>query len=244
MKTQKDSSNAEEIHGRSQHPHPTATHKKDSLGDDHKQLSTTDQKEAASLLRQAPALLKQVEQSYLLQRNRRQYPTFRSSEVTVGPLLGVGGFGVVFEVENLTLQPDFQDVKEEVKEQPKAPDGSSSEIPSHRRKTSEVSFSIPSQIKNQPVTADPQKQATTESDDSHYDVRNARRHMVHFVRRDGDARYAIKRLQKDLPELARARGQIDLALEATFLSGLWHPNISECCPCSIDCAVSGVVVVD
>ena len=62
----------------------------------------------------------------------------------------------------------------------------------------------------------------------HYDVKGARQFMKEHVKRNGDARYAIKRLHKDLTQLERVRGMIDLALEAKFLSALWHPNISTC----------------
>lgn len=73
-------------------------------------------------------------------------------------------------------------------------------------------------------------------DEEHYDVDVARRHMRDNARRggagvgdgataSGDARYAIKRLHHGLGTLERARGTIDLAIEARFLSVLWHPNI-------------------
>ncbi|GKY91120.1 hypothetical protein MPSEU_000084800 [Mayamaea pseudoterrestris] len=225
---------------RSQHPHPTATHNQDRIDDDRKQTSN-DQKEASNLLRQAPQLLKQVEDSFLVKHHRRSYPTFRASEVTVGPLLGVGGFGVVFEVENLTLRllVDTDDDKgskaikrnEKLQEQPTELPNSFSESlarivtdtdkSAHQNKTSDVSFLTPIEQLNDFHD----DKASVDKDDSHYEVHSARRHMVQFVRRNGEARYAIKRLHKDLPELARVRGMIDLAMEATFLSGLWHPNI-------------------
>jgi len=75
-----------------------------------------------------------------------------------------------------------------------------------------------------------------DEDEEHYDYANARRYMEENVRRTktggvvgvdkGDARYAIKKLRlESLGPLERARGTIDLAIEAKFLSVLWHPNI-------------------
>lgn len=202
---------------RSHHPHPNTHHKQDSLEAELK--TTNDAKEAASLIRQAPVLLKQVQESYLLKHHRRSYPTFHKSEVDVGPLLGVGGFGVVFEVENLILRAESSDEKKHSLPAEEL----AFEQRTHHRNSSEVSFNIPDD--NPDDIAESKK--SLDKEESHYDVSNARSHMVKFVRRDGEARYAIKRLHKDLPELARARGQIDLAIEATLLSGLWHPNISE-----------------
>jgi hypothetical protein len=46
------------------------------------------------------------------------------------------------------------------------------------------------------------------------------------VTKNGYARYALKRLHNDLTELERARGMVDLAVEAKYLSLVWHPNIS------------------
>jgi hypothetical protein len=205
---------------RSQHPHPTATHNHNSLDNDWKKLSN-DQKEAAELLRQAPRLLQQVEESYLLRHHRRNYPTFHEFEVVIGARLGVGGFGVVFQIENLSLQPEIVELKcntheREIQEQPKEQDSSASS-PIHDEQIRENDKS------NDQFSG----KEDAHKDESHYEVQHARQHMARFVRRDGEARYAIKRLHEDLPELARARGQIDLAMEALFLSGLWHPNISK-----------------
>lgn len=63
-------------------------------------------------------------------------------------------------------------------------------------------------------------------DEFHYDVEKARELMTSRVTKNGYARYALKRLHNDLTELERARGMVDLAVEAKYLSLVWHPNIS------------------
>jgi hypothetical protein len=61
----------------------------------------------------------------------------------------------------------------------------------------------------------------------HYDVGTAREFMSQHYNRNGSARYAIKKLRPDLDELDRVRGAVDLAIEITMLSTIWHPNISK-----------------
>ena len=66
-------------------------------------------------------------------------------------------------------------------------------------------------------------------ENQHYNVDQARTLMVAIQRRNGtDARFAIKRLRKNLSEYERVRGIIDLAIETNVLARLWHPNISKC----------------
>ena len=49
--------------------------------------------------------------------------------------------------------------------------------------------------------------------------------MARRCLRKGVSRYALKRLHEELTELERARGIVDLAIEAKYLSVVWHPNI-------------------
>ncbi len=53
-----------------------------------------------------------------------------------------------------------------------------------------------------------------------------RQYMTENSQRDGDARYAIKRMkQKFDSDKKKHRGMLDLAIEASYLSSLSHPNI-------------------
>ena len=65
------------------------------------------------------------------------------------------------------------------------------------------------------------------NDHIHYDVTKARHFMSDRCKRHGSSRYALKRLHGCLDPAERARGMIDLAVEAKYLSVVWHPNISE-----------------
>lgn len=63
-------------------------------------------------------------------------------------------------------------------------------------------------------------------EDDFYDISEARELMAKNYMRNGDARYAVKYLRDDLSSpLEEARGRIDLAIEAKYLSVISHPNI-------------------
>ena len=62
-------------------------------------------------------------------------------------------------------------------------------------------------------------------EEDHYDILTAREHMATNFRRNGDARYAVKYLREDMDKLENARGKIDLAIEAKYLSVISHPNL-------------------
>jgi hypothetical protein len=206
------------------------------------------------LLAEASNLLKEVDESEILRNARKRlYPTFDRSEIKFGPLLGVGGFGIVFEVKDINLKIPTE-VEVDVSETKLHPTTTSSTDAS----TSESNGGNDGNggsVLNGGLTAlmlqnceeSPSSAITTiafngdlnhvaielpngvtAQDDAHYDVRIARKHMAHMVRRNGDARYAVKRLHRDLTDLERARGMIDLAIEAKYLSVMWHPNIGAC----------------
>ena len=180
-----------------------------------------DRQEARNLLAKAPGILQLVDESDLLQQGKRSYPTFARSEVKAGPILGSGGYCSVFEIQDFELiVPTVVEGTVDSKEVAAA-ETESSEVDAKR--SSSVSFS--------PDTAELLKGSfaleDTYEDEPHYDVEGARQLMKDHVLRNGEARYAVKSL-KSLNELERARGMIDLAIEAKFLSVLWHPNIGTC----------------
>ena len=149
----------------------------------------------------------------------REYPVFERCEIVVGPVLGVGGFGVVFEVDKIALI-------------------STQEGASISNGTPPTAAAVPLQQQQQQDDEDEQlqQQHYSKEDDErdkklenqHYDVEQARTLMEARQRRNGtDARYAVKRLHQDLSAFDCARGMIDLAIETKVLSRLWHPNISK-----------------
>jgi hypothetical protein len=208
----------------------------------------------SKLLAQASDLLKEVDESEILRNARKRlYPTFKRSEIKFGPLLGVGGFGIVFEVKDINLNIPAE-VEVEVSETKPHPTATSSTDAPTATSTSESNRGNPDNgcsgltaLMLQNCEEAPSSAITTiafnddlnhvaielpnvftTQDDAHYDVRIARKQMLQMVRRNGDARYAVKRLHRDLTDLERARGMIDLAIEAKYLSVMWHPNIGVC----------------
>eukprot|EP00985_Skeletonema_marinoi_P024331 scaffold16829_cov66-Skeletonema_marinoi.AAC.1 len=66
----------------------------------------------------------------------------------------------------------------------------------------------------------------SDHEDDAYDQSNTRGFMKDHCLRDGEARYAVKRIRHDLVgEEEITDAAIDLAREAQFLAGLSHPNI-------------------
>jgi len=144
----------------------------------------------------------------------REFPVFEKHELTAGPVLGVGAFCVVFEVSDILLNGQKAAAATKIEGSTTtaaaAATGSSRGVTFTERSSSEEDEQHERQLEN------------------HYNIDEARNLMVANQRRDGtDARYAIKRLHRDLSELERARGIIDLAIETKILSRLWHPNISK-----------------
>jgi hypothetical protein len=177
----------------------------------------------------ADQILRQLDESDALKdKIVREYPTYDRSEILQGPVLGYGGFGVVFEIEAFQLREAGE---EEMSKQDKA---RSSEDPNDESPSSsalaENGATADHHTADNTAAASLQLPALHEEEDErrgHYDVETARSLMASHVRRNGDARYAVKQLQHDLSELSQTRGMIDLAIEVKFLSVLWHPNISK-----------------
>jgi hypothetical protein len=196
------------------------------------------------LLDQAESLLSAVDESEFMQARRpRQYPTFDRSEVHLGPLLGVGGFGIVFEIKGLSLKlpMEVESSNDSGEETPPAgaredgPGQSTNDSTLARMATpvkpisldeSQTTTSTAVRHETDPIDQDIAK--VSPLDEAHYEVTTAREYMRENVRRSGDARFAIKRLHRDLRDLDRVRGMIDLAIEAKFLSAVWHPNVGTC----------------
>lgn len=155
-------------------------------------VSSSNQKAVLRLQAQARRILDEVDESILVKKGKRSYPTFQRNEIELGKLLGVGGFCTVFEVNALHLEAAESPNRLPVSEEERSASASS-------------------------VLGD--------DDDAHYQIEEARELMRQHYRRNNEARYAIKMLHKDLGAMERVRGKIDLAMEAKYLSALWHPNI-------------------
>ena len=174
-----------------------------------------DIKAARRLLASSAAILREVEESALVQHHKRSYPTFAPSEVKEGPLLGTGGYCSVHEIL------DFEWAESELAgtgERATSPEGGLAEEGRKPHRDGPVVVPVKRELLDLLVGGNDDD----EGEHPHYDVNAARRLMKDHVLRHGEARYAIKRLKKELKgELERARAMLDLAIEAKFLSALW-----------------------
>lgn len=89
------------------------------------------------------------------------------------------------------------------------------------------SIDLPGTVKKDNYTLAFQTEGLSFNDHVHYDLKKARHFMAKRCMRKGTARYALKRLHGCLTPIERARGMLDLAMEAKYLSVVWHPNISK-----------------
>ncbi|CAB9498375.1 Inhibitor of nuclear factor kappa-B kinase subunit beta [Seminavis robusta] len=167
---------------------------------------TNDRQRAQDLLNRADKILAAVDDSYIIKERGhrpRPMPMFRHTEIELGRTLGAGGFGVVNEVTAFDLEKEPEISTEgEKEEESKKEDGDSKKVA----------------ISNTPG-------GDLYEDDAHYEVSVARELMANRCLRRGVTRYALKRLHDNLSEVEKARGMIDLAVEAKYLSVVWHPNI-------------------
>jgi hypothetical protein len=187
--------------------------------------SAKELKASRKLMAKAGKILEDVDNYFALEKQQpRDYPTFEMSEVELGSLLGVGGFGIVFQVGDLLLSQN-----------------QSSTSPSTSKDI------MPSLGEEKNVLQQPQESVGQKAEDNvhceglahlygtnhdaHYSVLNARKFMADHVRRVGEARYAIKFLRPELGHFERTRGIVDLAVESKYLSVLWPPNIGELYSC-------------
>lgn len=178
---------------------------------------------AQRLLLKADKILASVDEAFIITiRNHkpRLIPAFRPEEISLGRLLGIGGFGIVHEITKFTLDLDVEvDVEREgdcSRHDDNDDNDGDDEDPLGRRGVEGVQTGM----------TDPIELSLSDTH-VHYDFSKARRWMENRCNRNGVARYALKSLQKNLSEVEQARGMVDLAVEAKYLSVVWHPNISK-----------------
>jgi hypothetical protein len=157
--------------------------------------------------------------------------------VTLGKVLGRGGFGIVNEIKKFTLDSDSDTSHHN--DGSAGVLGSGADNPSGSTTTANEKRDHSSGVDGPPPPTTAQASAAAmfvnNGDDGpgdhthvHYDIGRARQWMEkQCLRRGEQARYALKRLHADLSPIEQARGMIDLAVEAKYLSVVWHPNISE-----------------
>mmetsp|Transcript_51811 Transcript_51811/g.60536 ORF Transcript_51811/g.60536 Transcript_51811/m.60536 type:complete len:466 (-) Transcript_51811:335-1732(-) len=160
------------------------------------------------LLERAPEILRNLEVNSPLFSTHvaRSFPKFTLEEIELGNLLGEGGFSKVFEIRfsKSGAQDETSDQEEP-------------------RQTSSHDEALRNDFD---VDNDDHINAKSETAQDEFDEIETKKNMALYAVRNGNqARYAIKKLRPDLSETNRAKGIMDLAIEAKFLSVLWHPNI-------------------
>ena len=225
-------------------------------------LADTDLKKAQDQLERL------LSNDFFRTKQPRELPTFAASEIGTGPQLGVGGFGVVSEVECIMLRANNSIVKELEQAAETDPSGGKDvdpgEVQAHactwKRRTTDAT--APLSTTEEIVDAyaergqimDDAQEVLVEEDEMYDDLGKylseigldigrgqdadnhnssslptnpdeARVFMAHNTLRDGQARYAIKRLKPDLSDKDRKYAVMDMAIEAKFLAVISHPNI-------------------
>ena len=199
---------------------------------------------ARQLLSRANKILADVDESYIISHRghkQRLMPVFRPEEISLGRTLGTGGFGIVQEILMFTLDPEegtdgeHDHAREEKSEHHQLINGTASctngttitASDNHPEDNNNSSSSAAVSTVVVPTTHD-EHNMSDNNDHVHYDVLKARHWMEKQCQRKGVSRYALKRLHENLNEIERARGMVDLAVEAKYLSVVWHPNIGTC----------------
>mmetsp|Transcript_16953 Transcript_16953/g.28144 ORF Transcript_16953/g.28144 Transcript_16953/m.28144 type:complete len:637 (-) Transcript_16953:458-2368(-) len=169
----------------------------------------------------------------------RALPHFKPSEVSIGPVLGEGEFGIVKQVQQFRVtenchicflhngynrggsSTNLQDAQESlllVVPPPLNNDNNNEQQPRDVTISSNGDEHIS-------VTSDISDIDELEADHNDDDVLATRGFMKDHCFRGGSARYAIKRLKDDLTGEMRVAAAADIAMEAQFLSVVSHPNI-------------------
>jgi hypothetical protein len=204
----------------------------------------------------ASNVLSEIDESAFIIHQRghekRPMPTFRAEEISVGKTLGMGGFGIVKEIVKFTLDPEPENgdtcragpstLGIKAMSELSRTEVENPQQAKHRHRDDDDETLDSSSIDNNTRKNDnhlqgsmrqPEHDARDSNNDHHddhyhYDVATARHCMQRRCLRHGTtARYAIKRLHGCLSAAERARGMLDLAVEAKYLSVVWHPNISK-----------------
>lgn len=186
----------------------------------------------ASFREEACIILNEVDQAPIFNiEPKRWFPSFEKSEVKLGAVLGIGGFGIVREVTSFVpIAAKDMSTLDSTTAAEMADASSNNEISLgdlFALETGAVTDSCGGGSNNNTTTFGPAfRHDSSLGDDSHYDASSAREIMTRRCIRNGDARYAVKALMKeDLNQMEFEQGRVDLAIEVKYLQALNHPNI-------------------
>lgn len=178
----------------------------------------------------------------------RSLPCFERSKLKIGHLLGIGGFCDVSEVLALDLKLDEDPTNSINNDDDKNDnndnnykhemainngDGIVNDKDNNSGKKMETVLNEEDTLNTSSVTVgsedlDRKGYVSPDGFDGHdqfSDIKEMKQYMVETCMREGDSRYAIKVLRKDLTKKDHQYGVMDLAVEAKFLASIVHPNI-------------------
>jgi hypothetical protein len=202
-------------HQHHSHHHPSYHHQHHP-----KAMSSKESEMAQRLLDKADDILAQIDDAFIVKQRghvMRPMPTFRPEELTLSQVLGIGGFCIVNEVKNIVLDDDVIDNEKHT----------TTAANNNNNDNAHPLVMVVEKDKDD-KQSNGGDAAGVHSDDSlgdNHEIDQARKLMQRRVLRNGVGRYALKRLHGSLTELERARGMIDLAVEAKYLAVVRHPNI-------------------
>ena len=194
--------------------------------------------ESLQILSKANQLLASVDDSFIVTKRDhkvRQLPTFRYDEIALGSVLGTGGFGIVYEITNITVDRQHHSSHEsaplEGSDQNEPPATNAIQQPQKDSIDVNIDKSDWQNRESSSIRSVSSIDVHNNHDSHiHYKVHKAKDWMEKYCCMTSSkvvsSRYALKRLQKGLTTVERSRGILDLALEAKYLSIVWHPNIS------------------
>lgn len=183
------------------------------------------------MLARADRILAQVDEAFIIKQRHhriRAMPVFRPEEISLGPVLGTGGFGIVTEIKAFYLDP-VECLEAENARSQDSDSGSEVAVNHQDTITTAILTAPKEETKEEREKRHKRRKRQVWDNDNHvhYDIFKAREYMKSRATKSGVARYALKRLHGGLTELERARGMIDLAVEAKYLAVVWHPNIGQ-----------------
>jgi hypothetical protein len=202
--------------------------------------------ESLHILSKADQLLAAVDESFIVTKRDhkvRPLPTFKHDEIALGKVLGTGGFGIVYEITCITIDRQNDSSKDNYSVKSNAPlegfdqnERSTLSINTVQQPQQDTSDIDGNKTKWQQQEASSMRSISStemynhQDSHIHYKVHKAKDWMEKCCCMTSSkvitSRYALKRLQKGLTTIERSRGMLDLALEAKYLSIVWHPNIS------------------
>ena len=146
-------------------------------------------------------------------------PKFEDSEVSLDMILGRGEFGVVYSIGAIctTTNQEGTSAESADEQRPRTPTHEDTKSTDDDQTSNQVKVLCPTNL----LGFAPRNPALL------YESNVSKKYMSENLVRDGQSRYAVKRLREDFKGKALVQAMADLTAEASFLMCLRHPNICK-----------------